>query len=104
MSSVNQQRPWTFVTNHTQVLLCLARDPGVRLRDVAETVGITERAAQRILGDLIDAGYVERVRVGRRNQYTIKRHNAMRHRSQFGHEIGELLDLLELDEHPDHTR
>jgi DNA-binding MarR family transcriptional regulator len=98
MSTLDQQRPWTFVTNHTQVLLCLARDPDVRLRDVAETVGITERAAQRILADLIEAGYVRRVRVGRRNQYTVERHSAMRHRSQLGHEIGELLDLLELDE------
>jgi predicted ArsR family transcriptional regulator len=101
MSSTDQQRPWTFVTNHTQVLLCLARDPDVRLRDVAQTVGITERAAQRILADLIEGGYVRRVRVGRRNRYTVERHNAMRHRSQFGHEIGELLDLLELDEGKD---
>jgi DNA-binding IclR family transcriptional regulator len=97
MSSTDHQRPWTFVTNHTQVLLCLARDPGVRLRDVAETVGITERAAQRILADLIEAGYVRREHVGRRNRYTVERHSAMRHRSQLGHEVGELLDLLELD-------
>ena len=87
---------WTFVTNHTQVLLCLAQNPDVRLRDVADAVGITERAAQRILTDLVDAGYVERTRVGRRNSYTVNRELAMRHSAQFGLEIGGLLDLLEL--------
>src|SRR5262245_47176308 len=97
MSSTDAQRSWTFVTNHTQVLLCLARDPDVRLRDVAESIGITERATQRILADLVEAGYVERSRVGRRNTYTVNREIAMRHAAQVGHEIGELLDLLELE-------
>src|ERR1044071_3124447 len=97
MSSNEQTRSWTFVTNHTQVLLCLTRDPNVRLRDVAESIGITERAAQRILADLVAAGYVDRTRVGRRNAYTVNRGAAMRHDAQIGHEIGELLDLLELD-------
>ena len=100
MSSEDTNKPWTFVTNHTQVLLCLARDPHVRLRDVAFDVGITERAAQRILADLVESGYVERVRVGRRNEYTINREITMRHSAQFGHEIGGLLDLLERDEPP----
>jgi DNA-binding IclR family transcriptional regulator len=98
--SSNQQKHWTFVTNHTQVLLCLAHNPEIRLRDVAETVGITERAAQRILADLVDAGYVERTREGRRNRYTIDRGRAMRHDAQFGYEIGPLLDLLELTDRP----
>src|SRR4029079_4713220 len=97
MSSEDPTKPWTFVTNHTQVLLCLARDPHIRLRDVAFAVGITERAAQRILADLVEAGYVDRVRVGRRNEYTINRDTSMRHAAQFGHEIGPLLDLLERD-------
>ena len=52
---------WTFLTNHAHVLLCVARDPGIRHRDVAERVGITERAAQRIIGDLIESGYLERI-------------------------------------------
>jgi predicted transcriptional regulator len=52
--SSQDNKPWTFLTSHTQVLLCLARDPEVRMRDVAETVGITERATQRILGDLVE--------------------------------------------------
>ena len=101
MSSEEEIRTWTFVTNHTQVLLCLAHNPDVRLRDVAETVGITERSAQRILSDLVDGGYVERVRVGRRNRYTINRTGAMRHSAQLGQEIGALLDLLDRDEQHD---
>jgi len=76
------------------VLLCLARDPNVRLRDVASAVGITERATQRILADLVDAGYVRRVRIGRRNQYEVDRGHAMRHTAQAGQEIGALIDLL----------
>jgi predicted transcriptional regulator len=75
----------------------MARDPNVRMRDVAEAVGITERAAQRILSDLVEAGYVERERVGRRNRYTINGVTAMRHDAQREHEIGELLDVLKLD-------
>jgi predicted transcriptional regulator len=69
----------------------------MRLRDIAESIGITERAAQRILAELVDAGYVDRARVGRRNVYTINRDIAMRHVAQDGHVIGELLDLLELE-------
>jgi predicted transcriptional regulator len=87
-------RPWRFVTNHTQVLLCISRDPDTRLRDIAETVGITERAVQRIVADLVGGGYVKRERVGRRSRYSLDRERKMRHPSQFDHEIGELLDLL----------
>ena len=94
MSSADLPKQWTFVTNHTQVLLCIAADPNVRLRDVATTVGITERATQRILADLVEAGYVKRVREGRRNVYTIDRERMMRHDAQTGHEIGDLIDLL----------
>ena len=94
MSSPQDSRPWRFVTNHTQVLLCIARDGDVRLRDVAERVGITERAAQRIVTDLVEAGYVERRKVGRRNHYSIDRGAKMRHPAQINQEIGELLDLL----------
>ena len=94
MSSREDGKPWRFVTNHTQVLLCIARDGDVRLRDVAETVGITERAAQRIVADLIEAGFVERRRVGRRNRYSIDRSAKMRHPAQTNQEIGDLLELL----------
>jgi DNA-binding MarR family transcriptional regulator len=97
MSRETDAKPWTFVTSHTQVLLCIARDPDVRMRDVAATVGITERAAQRILADLVEAGYVERMRVGRRNHYRINAGKTMRHEAQHGHEIGDLIDLLALE-------
>ena len=96
MSSRTDDKPWTFVTNHTQVLVCLAQNPDARLRDVAQAIGITERAAQRILTDLVEAGYVERTRIGRRNHYTINRDRTMRHTAQLDHEIGGLLDFLEL--------
>jgi predicted transcriptional regulator len=97
MSTANTHKPLRFVTSHTQVLLCIARNPNVRVRDIGVTVGITERAAQRIVGDLVESGYVKRERVGRRSHYMIDRTRKMRHPSQSGHEIGELLDLLELD-------
>jgi DNA-binding MarR family transcriptional regulator len=96
MSSV-EGKPWTFVTSHAQVLLCIAQDPEVRLRDVADRVGITERAAQRIVADLVESGYVARTRVGRRNQYTINPTVQMRHELQRGLAIGSLLELLRRD-------
>ena len=80
------------------MLLCVQRNPRARLRDIAETVGITERAAQRIVSDLVIAGYVSREREGRRNHYTLNRTAPMRHPSQRDHEIGELLDVLRLDD------
>ena len=97
MSSGVEHTGWTFITNHTQVLLCVANDPDVRLRDVAEEVGITERAVQRIVRDLVDAGFLERERVGRRNRYVINRKGAMRHPAQLGHQVGALLDLLKTE-------
>jgi DNA-binding MarR family transcriptional regulator len=96
MSREGNNKPWRFVTSHTQVLLCLAQDPDVRLRDVAEKVGITERAAQRIVADLVEDGYVERTRVGRRNRYTVNPSAEMRHEAQRGVAIGALLGLLHL--------
>jgi DNA-binding IclR family transcriptional regulator len=93
-STEDHHKTWTFLTNHAQVLLCLAETPEIRLRDVAERVGITERATQRILAELIDAGYVKAERIGRRNKYTVDREHAMRHSAQFGYEIGALLEAL----------
>jgi DNA-binding MarR family transcriptional regulator len=93
-STEDHHKTWTFLTNHAQVLLCLAETPDIRLRDVAERIGITERATQRILAELIDAGYVKAERIGRRNRYTVDREHAMRHSAQFGHEIGVLLEAL----------
>jgi DNA-binding transcriptional ArsR family regulator len=96
-----ETKSWHFLTSHAQVLLCIERDPDARLRDIAETVGITERATQRIVSDLVDAGYVTREREGRRNRYALDRSMRMRHPSQFSHEIGELLDVLRLDDATD---
>lgn len=87
---------WTFLTNHSQVLLCIDYNPEIRLRDIAEQVGITERAAQRIVADLVDAGYVQTTRVGRRNRYSIDRSHPMRHAAQDGYDIDTLLRALAL--------
>jgi predicted transcriptional regulator len=98
MSSTNDNhRTWRFLSNHTQVLLFLHGDPNARFRDIAQHVGITERAAQRIVADLVETGYLESERVGRRNRYRINTDNAMRHPAQKGHQIGELLKLLQLE-------
>ena len=91
------QHNWRFVTNHTQVLLCIYKNPAIRIREIANHVGITERAAQRIVADLVDAGYVTRERTGRRNHYVINTAKPMRHPAQLGLEIGPLLELLELN-------
>jgi DNA-binding MarR family transcriptional regulator len=90
-------KTWRFLSNHTQVLLCLHRDPDARFRDIAGSVGITERAAQRIVADLIESGYVESERVGRRNRYRTNLDIAMRHPAQDGHQVKELIELLRLD-------
>ena len=100
MSSSEENKSWRFLSNHTQVLLCLERDPDARFRDLSEAVGITERAAQRIVADLIETGYVESERIGRRNHYRVNGDVAMRHQAQDGHDIGELLRLLKLRDDP----
>lgn len=82
---------WTFLTNHAHVLLCVAENPNVRLREVATLVGITERAAQRIVAELEEAGYLERERDGRRNVYRLKPEMPLRHPLDHDHRIGELL-------------
>jgi DNA-binding MarR family transcriptional regulator len=98
LSSETSDRGWQFVTNHTQVLLCIAREPDVRLRDIADSVGITLGSAQRIVAELIEAGFIERTREGRRNRYVVNRNSPMlRHAAQDGQEIGGLLELLEVD-------
>ena len=97
LSSEPSGQGWQFVTNHTQVLLCISRDPDIRLRDIADEVGITLGSAQRILADLVEAGYVKRERHGRRNRYVIDLDAPMlRHTAQDGQDIGGLLDLLRL--------
>ena len=85
---------WTFLSNHGQVLLCIARDPGVRLRDIGAQVGITERAAHRIVGELVEAGYLVRKRSGRRNSYTITRHRGLPDPLARDRSIDDLLSVL----------
>jgi DNA-binding IclR family transcriptional regulator len=75
---------WKFITNHAQVLLCVAHDPEIRLREIAQACGITERAAHRIIADLEEAGYITRERIGRRNRYEFHPEAAMRH-PRIGH-------------------
>ena len=85
---------WTILSNHGRVLLVIADDPDVRLRDVAESVGITERAVQMIVADLEDAGYITRQRVGRRNHYVVDANRSFRHPHEADHEVGELIELF----------
>lgn len=85
---------WDFVTNHAHILMCVARDPGIRLRDIAAAVGITERAAHRILSELVDEGYVLRERQGRRNRYEVVAELPLRHPLVQEREVGDLLEVL----------
>lgn len=89
-----RERKWTFVTNHFLVLLCIAEDPGVRMSDVAKKIGVTERAVQGIVGDLEEAGYLQRTRVGRRNHYEIHNEMPLRHLQTQHRQLGELLSLI----------
>jgi DNA-binding transcriptional ArsR family regulator len=85
---------WDFLTNHAHVLTCVAHDPGIRLRDIAAAIGITERAAHRILSELVEEGYVLRERQGRRNRYTVVPELPLHHPLVEEREVGDLLDVL----------
>jgi DNA-binding transcriptional ArsR family regulator len=85
---------WSFLTNHARVLLCIARDPGVRLRDIATTLGITERTVFGVVADLTDAGYVIKERDGRRNRYTVQHHLPLPEPTSQERTVGEVLELL----------
>ena len=88
-------RNWTFFTNHAHILFCISQDPNVRLRDAAQRVGITERAAQRIVAELEEAGYLRHEKVGRRNHYEIIADRALRHPIEEHVEVANLLSILE---------
>jgi DNA-binding transcriptional ArsR family regulator len=100
LSGVQEQRSspvtarWDFLTNHAHVLLSVSQDPGIRLRDIAAAVGITERAAHRILSELVEEGYVLRERHGRRNRYKVKPELPLRHPLVQEREVGDLLNVL----------
>lgn len=85
---------WKFFTNHAAVLACVANEPAIRVRDIADQVGVTERAANRIVGELEAAGYLTRRRVGARNSYEVHPELPLRHPLADHHSIGELLSLL----------
>lgn len=85
---------WTFLTNHAHVLFCLAQDSEIRLRDVADLVGITERAVQRIVTELEDGGYITRQRNGRRNSYVVHPHRPLRHKIESHRQVKDLLALI----------
>ena len=85
---------WTFLTNHAHVLLCVAHFPEMRVRDIAEQVGITERSVQRILSELEEAGYVSRAHHGRQNHYEIHADLPLRHPSERHQQVSALLELV----------
>ncbi|MCL7457322.1 helix-turn-helix transcriptional regulator [Micromonospora echinofusca] len=93
-------RNWTFLTNHGHVLLAIARNPTARLRDVADEVGVTERAAQAIVADLEAGGYLNRTRVGRRNEYTLNPAGRFRHPAEADRQVGALLALFTDEQEP----
>ena len=94
-SSRKRDHLWRFVTNHAHVLECISTDPTARLRDIAATVGITERTASQIVNDLEQAGYLTRIRDGRRNRYEIHGELPLRHPLHRHHTVGELIRFLE---------
>jgi predicted transcriptional regulator len=94
LTSAPPEATWRFLTNHGNALLYIALNPDARARDIAEHVGITERAAQRIVADLIAEGYLERTKIGRRNRYTIIRNGHLRHPAFTDVEIGALIDVF----------
>lgn len=91
--SENSSR-WTFLTNHSHVLILLTQDPSLVLRAVAARVGITERAVQKIIADLEEGGFIEREKIGRKNQYRILRNKPLRHSIEQHRTIGALLSLI----------
>jgi predicted transcriptional regulator of viral defense system len=85
---------WTFLSNHAHVLVCLARDRGLRLRDIAQLVGITERSASKIVSDLEAAGYLDRIKVGRRNTYVLHTERPLRHPLEASVHVKHLLEIM----------
>ena len=85
---------WTFLTNHGHALVCIARNGDIRLRDLASSIGVTERTAQIIVNDLAEAGYVTRTRVGNRSHYTVRADRPFRHPVEIDHSVGALLAVV----------
>ncbi|MEZ5279191.1 MAG: winged helix-turn-helix domain-containing protein [Acidimicrobiales bacterium] len=89
-----ERRSWTFLTNHAHVMLAIARTPDLRLREIADLVGITERTASQIIDDLEHDGYVVREREGRRNRYVVNAGHPLRHPLEQHHDIEDLIDAI----------
>jgi hypothetical protein len=87
-------RPWTFFTHHAHVLISLARDPTLRLRDIAAAVGVTERATATLVSELVHAGYLQRFKDGRRNRYRVDLSGGLRHGLVTGTSVGEVFGPL----------
>ena len=88
---------WTFLTSHGHALIVITRNPNIRLREIASDLGVTERTAQTIVNDLVDAGYVARTRVGNRSRYEVQMESPFRHPVERDHAVGELLGVLARD-------
>ncbi len=94
MAKAEGTRSWTFLTNHGHVLLTIADDPEMRIRDIADVVGITERATHAIIQDLVDEGYISVIKEGRRNIYEVHPELPFRHPSLRDHDVGEIVKVL----------
>lgn len=101
---LHESPDWTFFTNHTHVLVCLRNRPGSTMREIAQAIGITERAVQRIVAELESSGVLVREREGRSNRYTIHAKTALRHPLERHRTIGEVLDLLSELKKPERTK
>jgi anti-anti-sigma factor len=91
----DRNKTWTFLTNHARVLICIAQAPQARVRDIAKWIGITERATQIIIGDLEEADYLTRTRIGRRNAYTVNPDRPFRHPTEAAHDVRALIKLFD---------
>ncbi|MBC7442608.1 MAG: winged helix-turn-helix transcriptional regulator [Ramlibacter sp.] len=87
-------KPWTFLTHHAHLLLAIAENPDARVQELADTVGVSKRAALSIVADLVEGGYIRRERVGRRNHYSIERNRPFRHPSNASHSIDEMIAVF----------
>ena len=94
--AISAAPPWTFLTNHAHVLICIVEDPNARIRDLAERVGITERGVQRIITELEEEGFLTHAREGRRNVYRVRANQPLRHPVERHRSVAALLELIRL--------
>lgn len=90
----DSKKPWTFLSNHGHVLVCISQNPDIRISEIADLVGIGERATHRIVQDLVEGGYVVRTHVGRRNTYSVDFSRSLRHPLESDHAIGDVFRVL----------